>query len=151
MRPPTGTRRLLRESTHDSLAAPPVTAGTAQRALAGHPPPQDAVTRRIRWRSRRKRVARARRPPCTVLPTVLGWRRPRIRLATRDPRAPRGGPCRGLASLLLVESPPRAGYPLDDELAPAAPKVTAFAADSTFGPTAPSARPRRPGSRAPCT
>src|SRR5438034_945382 len=68
------------------------------------------------WRSRRKRVARARRPPCTVLATVLGSRRPRIRLATRDPRAPRGAPRRGLASLLLVESPPRAGYPLDDAI-----------------------------------
>src|SRR5207247_3848739 len=33
IRPPTGTRRRLRESTHDYLAAPPVTAGAAQRAL----------------------------------------------------------------------------------------------------------------------
>src|SRR5438552_10918115 len=59
-----------------------------QRALAGHPPPQDAVTRRVLQAA----LGRGSEARCDAV-VVSGW------LVRGDS---------------WVESPPRAGYPLDD-------------------------------------
>jgi len=48
-----------------------------------------------------KRVARARWPPWTVFGQIYVECRSRMRLATRDPRAVRGAPRRGLAPPLV--------------------------------------------------
>src|SRR5437016_8909935 len=81
----------LRESTHDSLAAPPVTVRAAHGRCAGHSP--------LPSRDRGPSGGDGRRIRGAVV--VSGW------LVRGDS---------------WVESPPRAGYPLDDVLAPPAPE-----------------------------
>src|SRR5205823_15029902 len=82
----------LRESTHDSLAAPPVTVRAAHRRFAGHSP------------------LRSQQAACPAAVTEG---------ALRGAVVVSGWLVRGDS---WVESPPRAGYPLDDVPAPPAPQ-----------------------------
>src|SRR5207245_5748014 len=82
----------LRESTHDSLAAPPVTVRAAHGRFAGHSP------------------LRSQQAACRAAVTEG---------ALRGAVVVSGWLVRGDS---WVESPPRAGYPLDDVPAPPAPR-----------------------------
>jgi len=66
------------------------------------------------WRSRRKRVARARRPPSTSFARSVRLVSAAHPTRHARSRASRGSLAAGSRRYSWVEWPPRAGYPLDD-------------------------------------